>query len=114
MAKNDRKAHAHARAAIGARQSAGYCAARRSLELGIELPVLLPLLAQYAIDSKKSNKLRLAGTNCFLGFSFFAFFLALFALVIRKTGTWPIDHLFLYCLKRVRAPRLSFLLARKY
>jgi len=52
--------------------------------------------------------------QCFLGFSFFAFFIVLFALVIRKAGTWSIDYLFLYCLKRVRAPTLSFSWAGKH
>ena len=42
------------------------------------------------------------------------FSIALFALVIRKAGTWPIDYLFLYCLKRVSAPTLSFLWAGKH
>ena len=51
-----------------------------------------------------SGKFLALPVHCFLGFSFDAFFLALFASVIRKTGTERIDHLFLYGLKRVRAP----------
>ena len=61
-----------------------------------------------------SGKFLALPVQCFLGFSFFAFFIVLFALVIRKAGTWPIDYLFLYCLKRVRAPTLSFLWAGKH
>ena len=61
-----------------------------------------------------SGKFLALPVQCFLGFSFFAFFIVLFALVIRKAGTWPIDYLFLYCLKRVRAPTLSFSWAGKH
>jgi hypothetical protein len=52
--------------------------------------------------------------HCFLGSSFVAFFfVALFASVARKTGTWPIDHLSLYGPKRVRAPSSALFVGRE-
>jgi hypothetical protein len=60
-----------------------------------------------------SGKFLALPVRCFLGSPFVAFFRCAFASVARKTGTWPIDYLFLYGLKRAVRPTLSFFMGRE-